>query len=922
MKHTVLLGALALGLAAHPLLAQTAAPLPAGLTRVTSVEGITEYRLANGLRVLLFPDQSKPTATVNITYLVGSRLEGYGESGMAHLLEHMVFKGSTKHPNVPQELTEHGANPNGTTWYDRTNYFETFAATDANLKWALSLEADRMVNSFIAKKDLDTEFTVVRNEFESGENSPSRVLMERVLSSAYLWHNYGKSTIGSKEDIERVPIDNLKAFYQKYYQPDNAVLLVAGKFDPAATLALISQEFGPIPKPTRVLPTAYTTEPVQDGERSVTLRRPGDTQGLAVAYHVPAGSSPDYAAVDALVEVLTNRPSGRLYKALIEGKKGASTWGFAPTLHDPGFAYFYADVRQGRSLDSARTAMTGALDAVATTQPPTADEVARAQTKLLKDVELLFQKSDDLGLTLSEYIATGDWRLVYLYRDRLRKLTAADVQRVAAAYLKPSNRTVGEFIPDNAPSRSTIPAAPDVAALVQGYKGDAPIAAGEAFDASPANIDARTKLGQEKNGLKYALLQKQNRANAVNAELKLRYGSEASLMNKLGLGSLTAAMLQRGTKTRSYAQIRDAFDKAKAQVYFSGGGQTATMGVQTDKEHLPSVLDIAFDCLRNPTFPADEFEKLKQERLASLEAQKQDPQALAFNLAERLSNPWPANNIMATPSYDEQIATLKATTVEDVRAFYKQFYGAQNATLAVVGTFDEAALRQRVAKQLGSWKSPTAYTRIPLKLFGTPTQTQAVQTNDKANATFVTMLKYPLRDDSPDYPAVYMANYILGDGFLNSRLATRIRQKEGVSYGVGSFVSADDNDEVGNFTTYAIYNPDNSARLEAAYREEMERLAKDGVTADELKAAKSAALQAYQVQRADDRNVASTWAQYLTKASGRTFAYDADLEKRIAALTPEQVSAAARKYLDYSKLTIVKAGDFARGAKAAAKPQP
>jgi zinc protease len=922
MKHTFLLGTLALGLAAHPLLAQTAAPLPAGLTRVTSVEGITEYRLANGLRVLLFPDQSKPTATVNITYLVGSRLEGYGESGMAHLLEHMVFKGSTKHPNIPQELTEHGANPNGTTWYDRTNYFETFSATDANLKWALSLEADRMVNSFIARKDLDTEFTVVRNEFESGENSPSRVLMERVLSSAYLWHNYGKSTIGSKEDIERVPIDNLKAFYQKYYQPDNAVLLVAGKFDPAATLALISQEFGPIPKPTRVLPTAYTTEPVQDGERSVTLRRPGDTQGLAMAYHVPAGSSPDYAAVDALVEVLTNRPSGRLYKALIENKKAASTWGFAPTLHDPGFAYFYADVRQGRSLDSARTAMTGALDAVATTQPPTADEVARAQTKLLKDVELLFQKSDDLGLTLSEYIATGDWRLVYLYRDRLRKLTAADVQRVAAAYLKPSNRTVGEFIPDNAPSRSTIPAAPDVAALVQGYKGDAPIATGEAFDASPANIDARTKLGQEKNGLKYALLQKQNRANAVNVELKLRYGSEASLMNKLGLGSLTAAMLQRGTKTRSYAQIRDAFDKAKAQVYFSGGGQTATMGVQTDKEHLPSVLDIAFDCLRNPTFPADEFEKLKQERLASLEAQKQDPQALAFNLAERLSNPWPANNIMATPSYDEQIATLKATTVEDVRAFYKQFYGAQNATLAVVGTFDEAALRQRVAKQLGSWKSPTAYTRIPLKLFGTPTQTQAVQTNDKANATFVTMLKYPLRDDSPDYPAVYMANYILGDGFLNSRLATRIRQKEGVSYGVGSFVNADDNDEVGNFTTYAIYNPDNSARLEAAYREEMERLAKDGVTADELKAAKSAALQAYQVQRADDRNVASTWAQYLTKASGRTFAYDADLEKRIAALTPEQVSAAARKYLDYSKLTIVKAGDFARGAKAAAKPQP
>jgi zinc protease len=915
MKHPLLIGAgLALSLAAHPLLAQKAAPLPAGVTQVTSVEGITEYRLPNGLRVLLFPDQSKPTATVNITYLVGSRHEGYGESGMAHLLEHMVFKGSTKHPNVPQELTEHGASPNGTTWYDRTNYFETFAATDENLKWALDLESDRMVNSFIAKKDLDSEFSVVRNEFESGENSPSRVLMDRVLNAAYLWHNYGKSTIGSKEDIERVPIDNLKAFYQKFYQPDNAVLLVAGKFDPAKTLALVNQYFAPIGRPSRVLAATYTTEPTQDGERSVTLRRPGDTQGLAMAYHVVAGAHPDYAATDVLVDVLTNQPSGRLYKALVETKKAASEWGFTPTLHDPGFAYFYADVRQGRSLDSARTAMAATLDGLGK-QPVTAEEVERAKTKLLKDIELLFQKSDELGLTLSEYMATGDWRLIYLYRDNLRKVTAADVQRVATTYLKPSNRTVGTFEPDNKPDRTTVPAAPDVAALVKNYKGEAPIAAGEAFDASPANIDSRTKLGTEKNGLKYALLQKQNRGNAVNAEIKLRYGSEATLANKPMVASFTAAMLDRGTKTRTYAQIKDAFDKAKAQVYFGGGGQTASVGLKTDKEHLNSVLDIALDCLRNPTFPADEFEKLKQERLAGLETQKQDPQALAFNLATRLGEPYPKGHPLATLTFEDQIAAIKALKIEDVRAFYKQFYGAQNATMAVVGSFDEPTLRQRVDKQLGTWKASTAYTRVPLRLFTGTAQSQSLQTNDKANAMFVTMLKYPMRDDSPDYAALYMANYILGDGFLNSRLATRIRQKEGVSYGVGSYMYADDNDEVGGFGSYAIYNPDNSARLEQAYKEEVERFTKDGVTADELKAAKSAALQNFQVQRADDRNVASTWAQYLTKAGGRTFAYDAELERRIAALTPEQVNAAVRKYLDYSKLTIVKAGDFSRSAK-------
>jgi zinc protease len=255
--------------------AVTAAPtraLPAP-EKITSVEGITEYRLANGMQVLLFPDASKPTITVNVTYKVGSRNEGYGETGMAHLLEHMVFKGSTKHTNIPAELTAHGASPNGSTWYDRTNYFETFAATDENLNWALDMESDRMVNSFIAEKDLKSEYSVVRNEFESGENNPSGVLMERILSTAYLWHNYGKSTIGSKEDIEKVPIQNLQAFYRKYYQPDNAVAIVVGKIDEAKTLALVNKYFGGIPRPSRVLDKTYTVEPQQDGERFVELRR-------------------------------------------------------------------------------------------------------------------------------------------------------------------------------------------------------------------------------------------------------------------------------------------------------------------------------------------------------------------------------------------------------------------------------------------------------------------------------------------------------------------------------------------------------------------------------------------------------------------------------------------------------------------------
>src|SRR5579884_2465838 len=286
---------------------------------ITSVEGITEYRLANGLRVLLFPDNSKPTVTVNVTYLVGSRHEGYGETGMAHLLEHMNFIKSTHDRNIKKELEDHGARWNGTTDYDRTNYFETVNASDENLRWALGLEAERMVNMRMEKALLDTEMTVVRNEFERGENNVQNVLEERVFSTAYLWHNYGKSVIGSRIDIERVPIERLAAFKTKYYQPDNAVLVVAGRLDPSKTLGMIASTLGVIPRPARKLDDTYTVEPAQDGERTVELRRVGKGKNLIIAYHGPAMAHPDAASLEVMAGILSSRGGvGRLEKALID----------------------------------------------------------------------------------------------------------------------------------------------------------------------------------------------------------------------------------------------------------------------------------------------------------------------------------------------------------------------------------------------------------------------------------------------------------------------------------------------------------------------------------------------------------------------------------------------------------------------------
>src|SRR5258708_2613567 len=458
--------------------------------KVVSLEGVTEYQLANGLRLLTLADPSIDTITLHVTYLVGSRHEGYGEKGMAHLLEHLLFRGSKGHPNMNEEFTHRGARRNGTTSNDRTTYFESFAATGANLEWAIALEADRMVNSFVRRADLDREMSVVRNEFELGENNPGSVLMQRMQQLAFPWHNYGNPIIGQRADIEQVPIDKLRAFYRTWYRPDNALLIVAGRFDESAALKLDNRHFGALPKPKSALPSFYTQEPAQDGERTVILRRVGDHPMVQALDRVPAGSHPDYPAIDVLVHVLTDVPAGRVYRALVEKGVASHTWGGERRLHDPGYMYFGASLPKDGDIYSTKESLLTVIESVNQIKIA-ATEVESARTALLNDFERTQMETGSLVRSLSEFHAIGDWRLHFLYRDRVKKVALADVQRVADSFLKPANRVVGLFIPAESVDRAEIPATPDFQDALAGYRGGDGVRLGEAFDATPSNIESR-----------------------------------------------------------------------------------------------------------------------------------------------------------------------------------------------------------------------------------------------------------------------------------------------------------------------------------------------------------------------------------------------------------------------------------------------
>ena len=804
-------------LAAGMLLVLPVPPLWAGVPQVqasqgASVEGITEYRLPNGLRVLLFPDPGKPTITVNITYLVGSRQENYGETGMAHLLEHMLFKGTPRHPDIPEELTRHGAQSNGQTSFDRTNYFETFQATEENLRWALDLEADRMVHSYIgvdprrAAQILKTEMTVVRNEYESGENSPGSVLYKRLLAVAFDWHNYGKLPIGARSDIENVDIGRLSAFYRTYYQPDNAVLLVSGRIDPAKTLAMIQQSLGRVPKPARVLPRTYTLEPTQDGERQVVVRRTGDVQLVLAGYHVPAGSDPDFGAIAVLAQVLGDTPTGRLHKLLVETRKAVSAFAHPFQLREPSLLVFGAQLRPDMPLADCQAPLLKALeDPGALVFTP--EEVARAKQQILKDIDLALNDADRVGMALSDYAAMGDWRLFFLDRDRVKAVTAADVTRVAQAYLKPSNRTLGLFIPTASPDRAVIPPRQDVAGMVKDYRGQAPVAQGEAFDTAPSAIEARTVKVATPSGLKFALLSKKTRGASVHFRVVLRMGDEKTLEGKGTVGDLTADMLMRGTAHRTRAELADAMDRLKASFHVGGSAEAVVASGETDREHLPDVMRLVAEILKEPAFSAQEFELVKQETLTGIDQDRSEPTALGELALSRHLSAYPKGHPRYVPTLDEEAAEVKAATVEDVRAFHRGFYGASSGELAFVGDFDPAEVQSLMVSLLGDWRSPVPYRRMPRRYRDAEPTDQTLQTPDKANAFFAAGMNLPLQDTDPDYPALLLGDFLLGGGFLNSRLATRIRQKEGLSYSVGSALQAAAREKAGQWSVYAIHAP-------------------------------------------------------------------------------------------------------------------
>ena len=422
----------------------------AGFSYVKTVGDIAEYTLdANGLDVLLMPDHSSPTLTFMVTYHVGSRNEVTGTTGATHLLEHLMFKGSpefndARGNSVKQYLESIGGEYNATTWLDRTNYYANIGSE--HLEGYLAIEADRMRHLWLRDSDRKPEMTVVRNEFERGENSPFQALIKEIFSAAYIAHPYHHSTIGWRSDIENVPIEKLKAFYDTFYWPNNATVSVIGDFDPATALGLVKKYYGAYPRSPEPIPQLYTTEPAQTGARHVIVKRAGQLGVVAVGHKIPPATHPDYAAVQILDAILTDGKNSRLYKALTDKNLTLNTQSFLGFNHDPSLEIIFAPLTPGTEHEKVEKII---FEEIAKLQRDgvTDEEVKTAAAKLLANSAFQRDGSFAIAGNLNEDIAAGDWTLYYNLDEATKKVTAADVKRVAHDYLGEDQSTTGWFVP-------------------------------------------------------------------------------------------------------------------------------------------------------------------------------------------------------------------------------------------------------------------------------------------------------------------------------------------------------------------------------------------------------------------------------------------------------------------------------------------
>ena len=920
---------LVLMLASAGLAAAQSPPAPYGKIVSQSYDKaqmVTETHLANGLTILTKEVHAAPVAYFSVWYKVGSRNEISGQTGLSHILEHMMFKGTKDLPpgSIDHLFLTNGGQINASTAEDRTEYHELIAAD--RLELAIRVEADRMENSLFDPTELQHEMTVVRSELEGDSNDPGFQLSAfAFLPTAFSAHPYHWPTIGWTSDVEAVADrrDVIYQYYKDHYMPNNAVVVAVGDFDTKKAVALCQQYFGVYPA-GHLTEHHITPEPDQLGERRVVLQRPGTTGEVLIGFHEPGTGTKDHYVMDVLSQILSGGRSARLYQSLVETGivEGASAGDSDHT--DPYLMEFDATPRNGVTNAAAEKGLEAEITKLQTVSV-SRDELQRAFSQI--DASFTFQndsvteQANQIGL----YAVISPLGLGFKYLDdylgQIHQVTPADIQRVAKQYFTSENRTVASFEPQPLPPGAAPPPPPgekNFGAMppVTDPKQKAILAAlDKKYNAATQNSVAAKSPTPTRvvlpNGM--TVIIEENHSNHTVALTGLtRAGSMYDPDGKYGVADLTADMLERGTTTKSALQLALTLEAVGAAVGVAADDEATNFTGACLTKDFGLTLSTLADELRHPSFPADQLEKLRGQTLSGLEQARQDTggtggagtqASIAF--ADAL---YPKGHPFWSPPIDQSEAAIKAITVSDLKGFYGTYYRPDTSVLVVVGDVNTQDALQAVKAAFGDWQKPASLAPafsiadVPLPAQAPPTQVIGLPGTSQTSILW----GYPgqLKRTDPDFYPAYIMNYVLGGDTFGSRLGKAIRDQSGLAYSVYSFDDATHG--AGPFEVFLGTNPNNAQRAIYELKQITAEMRKSGVTPDEVRQAKAYLTGSYPLRLETNAGVAG---QLLTAEDyGLGLDYIQKRADIINTVTVEQVNAAVQKYLQPDKAVLVIAG--------------
>ena len=856
--------------------------------------GIKEYTMtSNGLRVLLKQDNTAPVATFMVTYEVGSRNEAIGYTGSTHLLEHLMFKGSrkfnTKKGNsVFQTLQSLGARMNATTWLDRTNYFAVLPSE--HLETLIEIEADRMRNAYIKEEDRQSEMTVVRNEFERGQNSPSGVLDENIWATAYQAHPYHHSTIGWKEDIENVSIERLREFYDTFYWPNNATAIAIGDFTEKDALSMIKKHFGKIRKSTKPIPEVYTAEPKQEGIRTITLKRAGQQGIVGVAHKTPAATHPDAPAFMVLSSILSSGKNSRFYKNITDKGLTTSVYIWDSLFRDPGLFTVYANLSPDVDHKTVEKAVVDEYEKIKK-DGVSDEEVKNAQTQLIASMKFRQDGSYAIASGLNEAIASGDWTLYTTYNKKIDTVTKEDVQRIVKEYFKEDLSTIGYFIPLGAggQNKKLATKAKDLENMkLKHYSEEEELLSSKVVDTEPVE------------GVRLLTLK---RGSGVVTLTGSMLGGDIYASENARTADMVAAMLDQGTTNMTKFEISAQLEAAGARLGFFNGQARVGFSGKFLSEDTKMVFDLLADQLKNPLFAEEDLNKAKKRQVANYKRSKESTRGNATNNMLKAFYGTGHQNSPTDP--DKAIEEIKKITPKNLKDFHSKNYGAGTMVIVAVGDVDHNSLESLIKEGFEGWKKSPLQEKKEAGTANKVSDKVYVTMQDKTSTDFLVGTALGIDRYHPDYLPLYVATHTLGGNF-SARLMQTVRVKEGLTYGINSSMRGFGNGNDGYWMVGGTFSPKLLSKGESSTLREIKKWSEEGITQKELDITKSTLTGGFQVGFDSTGGLAGGILDAIIVHGDLT--YLDSYPERIKAITLDEANTAISKYIFFDDLYQVAAG--------------